>query len=78
MLNNHDIKLLTDIMKVIVKDTVTVAIQPLERNVDKLLKIVSGDRAEHAITKAKVTHHEKRLKKIEVKLKIKSPAPILF
>lgn len=78
MLNNDDLKLIRKIVKEEVKDTVQEEIQPLERTMDKVLKIVTSDRDEHVITKAKVTHHEKRLKKIETKLKIKSPAPILF
>ncbi len=78
MLNNSDIKLLTGIIKVVVKDTVQEEIQPLERTMDKVLKIVTSDRDEHVITKAKVTQHSKRLKRIETKLNIKSPNPILF
>ena len=78
MLNNSNIKLLTGIIKVVVKDTVQEEIQPLERTMDKVLKIVTSDRDEHVITKAKVTQHSKRLKRIETKLNIKSPSPILF
>ena len=78
MLNNSNIKLLTGIIKVVVKDTVQEEIQPLERTMDKVLKIVTSDRDEHVITKAKVTQHSKRLKRIETKLNIKSPNPILF
>ncbi|MEI8232665.1 MAG: hypothetical protein WCG44_02880 [bacterium] len=78
MLNDSDIKLIRTIVKEEVKDAVQKEIQPLEITMDKVLKIVTSDRDEHVITKAKVTHHEKRLKKIETKLKIKPASPILF
>ena len=78
MLNHSDLKLIRTIVKEEVKDAVQIQIQPLEITMDKVLKIVTSERDEHSITKAKVTQHEKRLHKIETKLKIKSPAPILF
>jgi len=49
-------------------------IDRIENNIDKVLKIVSDDRQELTITKAKVTQHTKRLKKIERKLDIPSPS----
>jgi len=78
MLNDSDIKLIRTIVKEEVKDAVQKEIQPLEITMDKVLKIVTSDRDEHIVTKAKVTQHDKRLKKIETRLKIKSASPILF
>lgn len=72
MLNDADIKLLTNIIKVVVKDSVREEIQPLERTMDKVLKIVTRESDEHKITKARVSDHAKRITKIEKKLDIKS------
>ncbi len=46
----------------------------VENKIDKVLKIVTRSDQESKITKAKVNKHEKRLVKIEKKLKIKSPS----
>lgn len=43
-------------------------------NVDKILKIVTSSNQELTITKARVDKHDKRLRKVESKLKIKSPS----
>lgn len=65
-------------IKTIIKETVPEAIEPqldkLENKIDQILKIVSDDRKEHTLTKAKVNQHTKRLKKIEHKLDITSPS----
>ena len=49
-------------------------IDRIENNVDKILKIVTRSDQEHTLTKTKVNHLEKRMKRVETKLKIKSPA----
>lgn len=43
-------------------------------DVDKVLQIVTRIDQEHTLTQAKVTQHEKRITKIEKKIKLKSPA----
>lgn len=48
-------------------------IDRIENNVDKILKIVTRSDQEHTLTKTKVNHLEKRMKRVETKLKIKSP-----
>lgn len=61
----------------IVKAEIAPVIKTTERtavNVDKMLKMFVSLTQEHAITKVKVSKHEKRIKKIEAKLKIKSPS----
>lgn len=78
MLNDADIKLLTNLIKIIVKDTVREEIQPLERTMDKVLKVVTRESDEHKITKSRVSDHTKRITKIEKKLAIKVPAPATF
>lgn len=64
-----------------VKKIVNEAIAPLVRtvekiavNVDKILKMFTRLDQEHTITQAKVNKHDKRLRKVEKKLKIKSPS----
>lgn len=71
-------KIIKEEVQEIVQNEVSKQIEPLAINIDKVLKIVSDDRQEMSIVKAKVTHHEKRLKKIETKLNIKTPALLLF
>lgn len=46
----------------------------IEINTDKILKIVTRTDQEHTLTQAKVTKHDKRLRKIETVLEIKSPS----
>jgi predicted nucleic acid-binding Zn-ribbon protein len=69
MLTHNDIKQ--------IKNLVDDRVDPLEEkfdrmanNIDKILKIVSDDRQELAITKNKVDSHHKRLQKVEVKIGI--------
>ena len=45
----------------------------VENNIDKVLSIVTRTDQEHTLTQTKVTQHDKRLRKIEYKLKITSP-----
>ena len=78
MLNDADIKLLTNLIKVVVKDTVREEIQPLERTMDKVLKVVTRESDEHKITKSRVSDHTKRIAKIEKKIQIKSSVVSTF
>lgn len=58
-------------VKKIVKDEIKPLekkIDRIENNVDKILKIVTTDRQELTVTKARVNSHHKRLTKIEKKL----------
>ena len=48
-------------------------IDRIENNVDKILKIVTRVDQEHTLTKTKVNHLEKRMNRVETKLKVKSP-----
>lgn len=64
-----------------IKNLIDDRVDPLEEkfdrmanNIDKILKIVSDDRQEHSLTKTKVNRLEKRMKKVESNLRIKSPS----
>lgn len=52
-------KIIKEEVQEIVQNEVSKQIEPLAINIDKVLKIVSDDRQEMSIVKAKVTHHEK-------------------
>ncbi len=61
----------------IVKEELAPVAKTVERtavNVDKLVKMFVDLKQEHTITKVKVDKHDKRLRKVETKLKIKSPS----
>jgi|GEM_PF-3813926 len=61
----------------IVKEELAPVAKTVERtavNVDKLVKMFVDLKQEHTITKVKVDKHDKRLRKVEVKLNIKSPS----
>lgn len=60
------------IIEEIVDRIVTKRVDRVENKIDKVLKIVTRSDQEHAITKAKVDKHDKRLRKIEKKLNIPS------
>ncbi len=69
MLSDHDKVILEEIVERIVDKR----IDRVENKIDKVLKIVTRSDQEHTLTKTKVTKLEQRVKKIEGKLKIKSP-----
>lgn len=73
MLSDHDKVVIKEIVTVVVEKIVDNRINRVENKIDKVLKIVTSSNQEHALTKAKVNKHEKRITKIESKLKIKSP-----
>lgn len=73
MLTFQDEKRVRDI----VKEELAPVAKTVERtavNVDKILKLFVGLKQEHKITQSKVVNHDKRLRKVEKKLKIKSPS----
>jgi polyhydroxyalkanoate synthesis regulator phasin len=69
MLSDHDQLIIERIVNKVFERRV----DPVEVKIDKVLKIATRSDSEHTITKNKVNHLEKRVKKIETKLKIKSP-----
>ncbi len=74
MLSDHDKVVLEEIVTRVVDKIVNKRVDRVENKVDKVLKIVTTSNQEHAITKSKVDKHEKRLKKVETKLKINLPS----
>lgn len=73
MLSDHDKVIIEEIVTRVVERTVDNRVDRVENKIDKVLKIVSSSNQEHTLTKIKVNNLEKRVKKVEVKLKIKSP-----
>ncbi len=64
-------------VKKIVNEAIAPLVGTVEKiavNVDKILKMFTRLDQEHTITQAKVNKHDKRLRKVEKKLKIKSPS----
>ncbi|PIS18034.1 hypothetical protein COW38_03140 [Candidatus Collierbacteria bacterium CG17_big_fil_post_rev_8_21_14_2_50_45_7] len=76
MLNYQDEQTIKRIVQDVVHDEVKKQLEPHDIKIDKILKIVSDDRKEQVVIKARVTTHHKRLVKIERKLKITSPAEV--
>lgn len=74
MLSDHDKVIIEEIVTRVVEKTVDNRVDRVENKIDKVLKIVTRSDQEHALTKTKVNKLEKRMKKVETKLKIKSPA----
>jgi len=70
MLSDHD-KL---IIEEVVERVVDKRIDRVENKIDKVLKMFVDLKQEHAIAKAKIDKHDKRLRKVEKKLKIASPS----
>lgn len=66
--------MLTDADKLTIRDIVREENDHLEVKIDKILKIVTSSNQEHTITKAKVNKLEKRMRKVEKKLKIPTPS----
>lgn len=61
----------------IVKEELAPTAKTVEKtavNVDKILKMFVRLDQEHKLTKAKIAKHDKRLRKVEKKLKITSPS----
>jgi len=73
MLTYADVQSIKEILEERIKP-LDKKIDRIENNVDKILKIVTRVDQEHTITKTKVNKHEKRIAKVETKLKVKSPA----
>lgn len=70
MLSDHD-KL---IIEEVVERVVDKRVDRVENKIDKVLKMFVDLKQEHTIAKAKIDKHDKRLRKIEKKLKISSPS----
>lgn len=73
MLTYADEQRVRQIIKDEVPDIVNKAIDRVEIKIDKVLQIVTRNDKEHKLTQAKLNNLEKRMKKVETKLKIKSP-----
>ena len=73
MLNYHDEQTIKRIVQEVVHTEVKKQLEPHDIKIDKILKIVTDDRKEQVVIKARVSTHHKRLVKIERKLKIVSP-----
>ena len=76
MLNYHDEQTIKRIVQEVVHTEVKKQLEPHDIKIDKILKIVTDDRKEQVVIKARVTTHHKRLVKIERKLKIVSPPEV--
>ena len=74
MLSPHDQVIIEEIVTKVVEKIVDNRVDHVENKIDKVLKIVTRTDQEHVLTKTKLNKHAKRLKKIETKLKIKSPS----
>ena len=73
MLTFQDEKRVREIVKEELAPTAK-TVQKTAINVDKILKMFVRLDQEHALTKAKIDKHDKRLRKVEGLLKIKSPS----
>lgn len=76
MLNYHDEQTIKRIVQEVVHTEVKKQLEPHDIKIDKILKIVTDDRKEQVVIKARVSTHHKRLVKIERKLKIVSPPEV--
>ncbi len=74
MLNYQDEQTIKRIVKEVVHAEVKKQLDPHDIKIDKILKIVSDDRKEQVVIKARVSIHHKRLVKVERKLNIVSPS----
>ena len=64
-------------VKKIVNEVIAPVAKTVEKTavvVDKIFKMFVDLKQEHAIAKAKINKHDKRLRKVEKKLKITSPS----
>ncbi|MFH1244400.1 MAG: hypothetical protein V1487_02400 [bacterium] len=66
--------MLTNDDKLTIQEIFKEEVDRIEIKIDRVLKIVTRSDQEHTLTKTKVNQHDKRLRKIEKKLKIASPA----
>lgn len=73
MLTHQDIKQVRTIVKEETED-LRQAVERIENNVDKILKIVTDDRQELTLAKAKIDQHDARIKKLERKTGVTSPS----
>lgn len=73
MLSDYDKVIIEEIVTKVVEKIVDKRVDRVENKVDKVLKIVISSNQEHVLAKTKVNKLEKRMKKVESKLKIKSP-----
>lgn len=73
MLSDHDKVIIEEIVTRTVDKIVDNRVDRVENKIDTILKIVTTSNQEHIWTKAKVNKLEKRMLKVEKKLKIKSP-----
>ena len=76
MLNYQDEQTIKRIVQEVVHTEDKKQLTPHDIKIDKILKIVTDDRKEQVVIKARVATHHKRLVKIERKLKITSPAEV--
>lgn len=74
MLSDYDKVIFEEIVQRVVEKVVDKRVDRVENKIDKVLKIATRSDSEHTITEKRVNHLEIRVKKIETKLKIKSPA----
>lgn len=76
MLNYQDEQTIKRIVQEVVHTEVKKQLNPHDIKIDRILKIVTDDRKEQVVIKARVSAHHKRLVKIERKLKIVSPLEV--
>lgn len=63
MLSDHDKIVIEEIVVRVVDKIVDNRVNRVENKIDKVLKIVTRSDQEHTLTKTKVNHLEKRMKK---------------
>ncbi len=73
MLSDYDKVVIEEIVLKVVEKNVDNRFDRVENKIDKVLSIVTRTNQELVITKTRVNNLEKRMKKVETKLKIKSP-----
>lgn len=76
MLNYQDEQTIKRIVQEVVHAEVKKQLNHHDIKIDKILKIVTDDRKEQVVIKARVAIHHKRLVKVERKLKIVSPLEV--